>query len=144
MINDLLHKLQSVDPLVWAALAAYFAPYVQHALNKVRDFGRSSNYVIALIVVPLVIAALTALPNSELLASLNPTLKVVLTATFAAVVSQLKYGLSLKPKLDTKQELEQLRSALNIGTVAADEPVAVVSPVVEPEPEPEEEPQEAY
>lgn len=112
VLTDLFNKLQHVDPLVWAALAAYFAPYAQDLLNRVRDFGRSSNYLIALVAVPAVIAGLTGLENSHVLAGVHPFIKVMLTGTLAAVVSQLKYGLSLKPKQDTQEELNTLRAQL--------------------------------
>lgn len=124
VLSNLFDKLQKVDPLVWAALAAYFAPYAQNLLNRVRDLGRSSNYVIALIVVPTVIASLTCLQSSHLLATLTPSLKLILTAALAAVVSQLKYGLSLKPKQDKTEELESLRAQLA--------PKAVDGPAVTP------------
>jgi predicted PurR-regulated permease PerM len=132
VVNDLLTRLQHVDPLVWAALAAYFAPYAQDLLNRVRDFGRSSNYVIALVVVPALIAGLSGVEHASALAGLHPFLRVVLTATLAAVVSQLKYGLSLKPRQDTLEELTSLRSQLAAPAAVAPR---VVLPEVTPEPQ---------
>lgn len=110
IMNDLLDKLATVDPLVWATLAAYFAPYAQELLNKVRDFGRSSNYLLGLVVIPGAIAVATSLQSPEALNGVHPAVASILTATLAAVVSQLKYGLSLKPRLDQKKELSELRT----------------------------------
>ena len=124
MINEVLDKLQTVDPLIWTTLAAYFAPYAQEALKHVKEFGEKSNYFIALVVIPGVIAAVTGLQSSDVLNGVHPLVATALTATLAAVVSQLRYGLSLKPKMSLKQELEALRAQQS--TVYA-EPTQIVA-----------------
>jgi predicted PurR-regulated permease PerM len=112
-INDILNKLAGVDPLVWAVLGGYLAPYAHEALKKVTDFGEKANYLVALLVIPGLIAVLTGVSSPELLAGLHPLLQLAIGTAAAAIVSQLKYGLSLRPKVLLKRENARLNSQLN-------------------------------
>lgn len=123
MINEILDKLQQVDPLVYATVAAYFAPYAQQALKKVAELGEKGNYLVALIVIPAVIAALTGVMNANLLDGIHPLLQLAITTAIAALVSQLKYGLSLRPRILQKRELEKLRTVNEPPTFLEEAPV---------------------
>ncbi len=110
MIDQLLTKLQHIDPLFWAILGGYFAPYIQELLKRLTEVGERANYFIALVLLPLAIAALTGLASPQLLSNVHPLLQVVIPALVAAVVGQLKYGLSLNPHLKQKAELASLKA----------------------------------
>jgi hypothetical protein len=110
VLNDILNKLSSVDPLVWAVLGGYVAPYAQELLKRVSDFGERANYLVALLVIPGLIAVLSGVTSPELLAGVHPLLQLAITTCAAAVVSQLKYGLSLRPKVLLQRENAQLKA----------------------------------
>lgn len=114
-LNPIIDKLSSVDPLVWSVLGGFVAPYVQEALKQVREFGEKSNYVIGVLVLPGLIGAGTAvigsMTDSGAFANLNPALVAGASAGISAVVGQLKYGLSLRPKQQLKKENEMLKSS---------------------------------